>query len=169
MITSLIVAMTEYGVIGLDNVMPWNIPDEMAYFKRRTIGKPVIMGRKTFESIGKPLSQRTNIVITKNPKYKINGSQPEAGLIVVNSLVEALDWCNGECTECCIIGGSEIYQQALDEDLVDRMYINFIKYPYDGNVFFPDFDKELFDVDYPKEDYEEFFPTIWVRKPISYA
>lgn len=169
MIVSLIVAMTEYGVIGHNNVMPWNIPDEMAYFKMKTIGHPVIMGRKTFESIGRPLPQRINLVITKNPKYKKIGSQPEAGLIVVNSLAEAIDWCNGECNECFIIGGANVYKQALDDDLVDRMYINFIKHPYEGNVLFPELIQDMWNIEYPKQEYDEFLPTIWARKKIPYG
>jgi len=161
--TSIIAAMTEEGVIGLDGVMPWKISDEMAYFRRRTVGHPVIMGRKTHESIGRLLPGRQNIVITRNPKYK-KQSLPNTGLIIVNSIAEAIDWCEGVATECFIIGGSQIYEQALKDDIIDRMYLNLIKYPYKGNVYFPEFDRNDWNIEFPKEDYDEFRPTILFRK-----
>lgn len=162
-ITSLIVAMTEEGVIGRNGVMPWRIPEEMAYFRRKTMGYPVIMGRKTYESIGRLLPGRMNIVITRNPKYK-KKSKPQTGLLIVNSLAEAIDWCDGEYVECFIIGGGQIYKEALDLDVVDRMYVSALKYPYKGDTYFPDFDVELWNREIVKETYDEFQPLIFVRK-----
>lgn len=162
-ITSLIVAMTEDGVIGRDGVMPWNIPEEMAYFKRKTMNHPVIMGRKTFESIGRLLPGRMNIVITRNPKYK-RKSKPNTGLLICSSLAEAIDWCDGEYSECFIIGGSQIYEEALNLDVVDRMYISALKYPYRGNIYFPEFDPEMWNREIVNEKYDEFQPLIFYRK-----
>jgi len=160
---SIIAAMTTDGVIGNRNVMPWKIPEEMAYFRRKTTGYPVIMGRKTHESIGRILPGRQNIVISRNPKYKQKES-PTNGLIIVSSLSDAIDWCDGQTTECFIIGGSQIYNQAINDDIVDRMYLNVIKYPYQGDVYFPVFDKEMWMIDFPPEEYAEFKPMILYRK-----
>jgi dihydrofolate reductase len=165
MITSIIAALTQKGVIGVAGILPWNIKEEMAYFKRKTIGYPIIMGRKTFESIGVPLPKRTNLVITRNPKYK---EYSKGNLIIVNSLQEAVDWCEGEVEECFIIGGAQIYKDALDNDIVDKMYLNFIKYPYPGDTLFPEFNQDDWVVENVKESYDEFIPTIWTRKPRIY-
>lgn len=165
--TSIIVAMTTEGVIGKDNVMPWRISEEMAYFRRKTVGYPVIMGRKTHESIGRILPKRQNLVITRNPKAK-DHSKPTQGLIFVNGLADAINWCDGVSNECFIIGGSEIYKQALDNDIVDKMYINVIAYPYQGNVYFPVFDKNDWFVEFPKEQYTEFKPMVLTKKKIIY-
>ena len=162
---SIIAALTEDGVIGSDNVMPWRIPEEMAYFRRKTVGYPVIMGRKTHESIGRILPKRQNIVVSRNPKFK-KKEDPINGLIVVDSLSAAVDWCDGQSTECFIIGGSQIYQQALDDDIVDRMYLNAIKYPYQGNVYFPTFDRHMWNINFPPEHYDEFKPMILTRKKL---
>ena len=160
---SISAAMTEEGVIGKGNVMPWKIPEEMTYFRRKTTGYPVIMGRKTHESIGRILPGRQNIVISRNPKMK-KLEQPTNGLIVVDSLAAAVDWCDGQKPECFIIGGAQIYKQALDDDIVDRMYLNAIKFPYKGDVFFPEFDSNMWAIDFPPEEYAEFKPMILYRK-----
>jgi dihydrofolate reductase len=133
---SLIVAMAENRVIGRDNQMPWHLPEDLRYFKRITLNKPVVMGRNTFESIGKPLPQRTNIVITRNPGYHIDGA------VVVNSLEAALQQCRElEAEEAMIIGGAQIYAQALP--LADRLYLTEVAAVIDGDASFPDFDRRL--------------------------
>jgi dihydrofolate reductase len=131
---SLIVAMAQNRVIGRDNRMPWHLPEDLRYFKRITLNKPVVMGRNTFESIGKPLPQRTNIVITRNPGYRIDGA------VVVNSLEAALQTCRElEAEEAMVIGGAQIYAQALP--MADRLYLTEVAAVIDGDASFPDFDR----------------------------
>jgi dihydrofolate reductase len=134
MIKSIIVAVADNGVIGKDNSLVWQLPADMRHFKNTTIGHHVIMGRKTFESFKKPLKERTNIVITRNTDY-----QPD-GCIVVHSLQDALSFSekNGQ-EEVFILGGAEIYRQSLD--LTDRIYLTEVHETFDGDTFFPDFDR----------------------------
>lgn len=134
MLISLIAAVAENGVIGQDNELVWRLPDDFKYFKQTTSHHPVLMGRKTFESLGKPLLNRLNVVITRNPDY-----QPE-GVVVVDSLEKAV----GEAREtgideAFVIGGAEIYRQALSS--ADRLYLTEVKASYEGDARFPDFDK----------------------------
>lgn len=166
---SIICAMTERAIIGINNKLPWNIKDEMIYFKKKTVGHPVIMGRSTFDSIGKPLPGRTNIVITRNKKcHSLN--RPQDKLFYVNSLAEAIDMCDdGSTSECFIIGGCQIYEQALHDDIVDRMYLNFIKEDYDGDAVFPEFDRENWVMERVDETHEEFAPTLWIRRQDVYG
>lgn len=128
---SLIVAHDKNRVIGYKNKMPWHLPEELKYFKKMTMGKPIIMGRKTFESIGRPLPGRRNIVITRNPDYK------EEGIEVVSSLDDGLELVK-DAEEVMIIGGEQIFKLAFP--LVDRLYITFINYEFDGDTFFPYYD-----------------------------
>ncbi len=100
---SMVVAATENDVIGRDNGMPWHLPDDLKYFKARTMGKPMLMGRKTFESIGKPLPGRTSVVLTRDPKWHADG------VVVVRSIDEALCWADG-MPELCAVGGAEIFR-----------------------------------------------------------
>jgi dihydrofolate reductase len=133
---SLIVAMAQNRVIGRDNQMPWHLPEDLRYFKRITLNKPVVMGRNTFESIGRPLPQRTNIVISRNPGYRIDGA------VVVNSLEAALQQCRElQAEEAMIIGGAQIYAQALP--LADRLYLTEVAAVIEGDASFPDFDRSL--------------------------
>jgi dihydrofolate reductase len=134
---ALIVAMAENRTIGIDNKLPWYLPNDLKYFKQVTMGKPIIMGRKTYESIGKPLPGRTNIVITRNPDYQAEG------IVVVNSLKQALDkaedisFINGH-DEVMVIGGAEIYNQGLES--ADRLYITHVHAEVEGDAFFPEVD-----------------------------
>ncbi len=137
---SLIVAVSENGVIGKDNDLIWHLPKDMKFFKETTIGHHVIMGRKNFESIPhkyRPLTDRTNIVITRQLGFKAEGC------IVVNSVVAALDIAknNGD-TEPFIIGGGQIYKIALEQNLVDRIYLTKIHHTFDGDTFFPELNSE---------------------------
>src|SRR5690242_6914236 len=106
---SLVVAMSENRVIGVDNHLPWHIPEDLKRFKKITSGHPIIMGRKTFESIGKPLPNRTNIIISRNKDYRAEGT------ITCHSLADAIHWASQAPgnEEIFIIGGGEIFQQAL--------------------------------------------------------
>ena len=133
---SLIVAVSQNGVIGKDNDLIWHLPKDMKFFKDTTMGHHVIMGRKNFESIPhkfRPLPNRTNIVITRQSDYKAEDS------IVVNSVEEALKVAksNGE-NEAFIIGGGQIYKLSLESNLIDRIYLTRIHQSFDGDTFFPE-------------------------------
>ncbi|MDP3766003.1 MAG: type 3 dihydrofolate reductase [Nanoarchaeota archaeon] len=132
MIISLIAAIGKNNVIGKDNSLPWKLPEDMKRFKELTSGKPVVMGRKTFESIGKPLPNRTNIVITKNKNYKAKGC------IVVHSSDEALNAAKGN-KEIMIIGGEQIFKEFLP--IANKMYLTFIDADFDGDAYFPEYKK----------------------------
>lgn len=125
---SLIVAHDENRVIGYENAMPWHLPGELQYFKEMTMGKPIIMGRKTFESIGRPLPGRRNIVITRNESYQAEGIE------VVGSLQDALTLVK-DAPEIMIIGGAQIFEQALH--LADKLYITLINHTFNGDTYFP--------------------------------
>ncbi|MGN7477403.1 type 3 dihydrofolate reductase [Solibacillus silvestris] len=125
---SLIVAHDENRVIGYENGMPWHLPGDLQYFKEMTMGKPIIMGRKTFESIGRPLPGRRNIVITRNEHYEA------AEIEVVGSLQEALALAK-DAEEIMIIGGAQIFEQAMA--LADRLYITHIHNSFNGDTYFP--------------------------------
>ncbi|MCF0039306.1 dihydrofolate reductase [Dyadobacter fanqingshengii] len=129
MLISIIVAVSENGVIGKDNQLLWRLPDDLKRFKQLTLGHPMIMGRKTFESIGKPLPGRTSIVITSQKDFNVEG------ILVAHSLEEALHIARGiEQTEAFIIGGGEIYKQALP--LADRLYVTEVETVMDGDTLF---------------------------------
>lgn len=132
---SLIVAMAKNQTIGINNTLPWHLPNDLKYFKQVTMSKPIIMGRKTFDSIGRPLPGRTNIVITRQADYQAEG------IMVVNSLQQALDKAADICfigghDEAMVIGGAEIYQQALLK--ADRLYITHVHAEVEGDAFFPE-------------------------------
>jgi dihydrofolate reductase len=155
MIISLIVAFSKNKAIGLDNKMLWRLSDDFKNYKKITMGHSLIMGRKTFESIGKPLPGRTSIIITRNKDY----SAPE-GVHVTYSLEEAIDLAKslGE-TECFINGGGEIYKQSLS--LVDRAYITTVDCVIaKADAFFPETDfkdwKESDSFKFSKDDKNEY-------------
>lgn len=129
----LIVAQAANRAIGKDNQMPWHLPEDLQYFKRVTMGKPIIMGRKTFESIGRPLPGRTNIVITRQKDWQANGVQ------AAGSLAAAIELAATEAPEeIMVIGGAQIYQESLP--LADRIYLTQIHESFDGDAFFPPLD-----------------------------
>lgn len=128
---SLIVAHDEKQVIGYQNELPWYLPGDLKYFKEMTMGKPMIMGRKTYESIGRPLPGRRNIVITRNENYAAEG------IDVVGSLEEALALVKG-VEEVMIIGGAQIFEQAMS--IADRLYITLINHAFKGDTYFPTYD-----------------------------
>jgi dihydrofolate reductase len=128
---SLIVAMDENRLIGNDNQLPWHLPADLAFFKRTTMGKPIIMGRKTFESIGKALPGRRNIVITRDPTFSADGCE------IVNGIDAALSCCAG-AEEAMLIGGASLYRQTIAQ--ATCMYITRIHHCFDGDTWFPEFD-----------------------------
>jgi dihydrofolate reductase len=132
MIRSLVVAKAQNGVIGRDNRLPWRLPGDLAYFKRVTLGHPVIMGRRTWESIGKPLPGRHNIVVTRNPDYRAEGAT------VVGSLDEAWE-AAGQVEEACVIGGTSLFEEALP--IADRIHLTEVEAEVEGDTWFPEFDR----------------------------
>lgn len=135
MIVSFIVAVSENNAIGKDNILPWHLPEDLKFFKRTTMGKPVMMGRKTFESLGKPLPGRLNIVVTTNKDFSV----PE-GVLLYNNLEEAVERLQQEpVEEGFIIGGGQIFAETMEA--ADRMYITRVACTIDdANAFFPDID-----------------------------
>jgi dihydrofolate reductase len=143
MIISLIAAVSFNGVIGNNGRIPWNVPEEMNYFKEKTMGHPVIMGRNTFQSIPdkyRPLKGRANIVITRNTEAHALRTENPDGPAFVPSLTDAIDFADGMSNEIFIIGGAQVYKEALDTGLVDRMYINVMNDKYQGDALFPYYD-----------------------------
>lgn len=128
---SFVVARADNGVIGRDNALPWHIPDDLRHFKRLTLGKPVVMGRKTWESLGRPLPERDNIVVTRNPGYHAGGAR------VVRSLAEALA---GDAAEIMVIGGAAIFAEALP--LATRVHLTEVHDAPEGDVTMPGFGRD---------------------------
>ncbi len=134
-VISLVVAAADNNVIGKDNAMPWHIPEDFKHFKEVTMGKPCIMGRKTFESIlaslGKPLPGRVNIIVSRR-----NFQHP--GALTCKDLEEAIDQATKTGSpEICIIGGAQIYKQALEQNLADTIHLTRVHQSPEGDAFFP--------------------------------
>ncbi len=130
-VISLLVAADEGNVIGKNNQLPWHLPNDLKYFKNLTWGLPIVMGRKTYESIGKPLPGRTNIVITRNKDYAAEG------IVVVHTIEEALNVALQKgAKEIFVIGGAEIFNSVFDS--AHRIYLTRIHHRFDGDVFFPE-------------------------------
>ena len=147
MLLSLIVAASENNVIGKDNKLPWHLPDDLKRFKALTKGHPVILGRKTFESIGHPLPERLNIVVSRHLEVAPTGCKLAA------SFSQALELARGESDEVFVIGGSELFALALP--LADRIYLTRVHAKIDGDVFLPDIDwsvwKKMSEEKHPKD------------------
>ncbi|HSN85368.1 MAG TPA: dihydrofolate reductase [Thermoanaerobaculia bacterium] len=141
---SLIVAMAANRVIGRDNDLPWRLPDDLRRFKRLTMGHTLVMGRKTWESIGRPLPGRAIVVVTRQEGY---GVPP--GVSVARSVEEALEIAEGD--EVFIAGGEEVFRQTVDR--ADRLYLTRIDKDFPGDTFFPEFDPERFRL-VEREDHE---------------
>lgn len=160
MIISLIAAMDRNRLIGRDNGLPWHLPDDFKHFKTVTMGKPVIMGRKTFESIGKPLPGRRNIVVSRSG-FQANGV--ESVVSIEQALVAA-----GAADEVMIIGGANLYQQMID--CAERMYLTHVDGEFDGDAWFPEFNQNDWQVisskKYQADEKNNFSFTIteYVRK-----
>ena len=129
---AMIAAMAKNRVIGNDNKMPWHLPADLGHFKKTTLHKPVIMGRKTYQSIGFPLPGRKNIIVSRQVDF-----QPQ-GVSVVSDLRQAIH-AAGEVEELIIMGGATIYQQMLQR--ADRLYLTFIELEIEGDTFFPDYEQ----------------------------
>lgn len=167
---ALIAAVANNGVIGKGNHIPWHLPADFAHFKRMTMGKPLIMGRKTFESIGRPLPGRTNIVVSRQEGY-----QPD-GVLVISSLEAALEHAQeiakaDRANEVMVGGGAEIYRQAMPH--ADRMYITQVELEPDGDAYFPPIDFEHWkpggeiDVTPHPDDTASFRVRVYRRNPLA--
>ena len=137
---SIIVATSLNHAIGKDNQLLWHLPADLKFFKRTTMGCPVVMGRKTFQSIGRTLAGRQNVVITRDKSFNADN---QFDLTVVGSIDEALVKLHAE-KEVFIIGGGEIYKQSIYS--VDTIYITLVNTVIDGDVYFPEIDKSKFDL-----------------------
>lgn len=142
MIISLIAAMGRNRVIGGHNTLPWNMPADMAHFRELTRGKPVIMGRKTYESIGHPLPKRLNIIITRDSAYRAEGCviAHDANTALAAANAASLDSARDVATEIMVIGGAEIYSLFIAR--TNRIYLTLIEADFGGNVRFPDFTQD---------------------------
>jgi len=129
---SLIVAMDENRLIGSANGLPWRMPADLEYFKRTTMGKPVVMGRRTFDSIGRALPGRRNIVVTRDRRFNA------AGCEVAGGIDEAIALC-ADADEIMLIGGASLYRQALHR--ATRLYLTRIHHSFEGDTWFPEFDE----------------------------
>jgi dihydrofolate reductase len=127
----LIAAAASNGVIGVNNRLPWRLPADMAYFVSQTKGKPVLMGRKTFESLGRPLKERTNIILSRTM------TEPPEGCVLVHSVEEAIERFGGQ--QLMVIGGEEVYRQVLPH--ANRILLTEIGEAYEGDAYFPSFDR----------------------------
>lgn len=130
---TLIVAMDENGLIGANDGMPWHLPDDLRQFRKRTLHKPILMGRRTFEAIGRPLEKRDNLVLTRDDRFAADGVQRVAGVGA------ALDWAHDHgARELAVIGGAQVY--ALTLPRADRIYLTRVHDAFSGDTWFPPID-----------------------------
>jgi dihydrofolate reductase len=155
----IIVAVAQNGVIGrVNGEMPWHVKEDFQHFKKTTMGYPIIMGRKSFESLGKPLKGRENIVVTRNPDLKYNYNDVK----IFHSLDEAIKFCKSLNKEKIFItGGGEIYKQSIP--IVDEMIISYMKFDAQGEIRFPDFNEDEWYID-SRDDREKFKIIYYKRK-----
>jgi dihydrofolate reductase len=144
MTVSLICATSQNGIIGLNNRLPWRLPADLAHFKKLTMGHHILMGRKTYESIGRPLPGRTNIVITRQKDFQADGC------LIAHSFKEAIKLCRGD-DEIFVIGGADIYQQTLP--VADKIYLTIIHQDFEGDTFLFEIDKTVW-LEISREDFE---------------
>jgi len=148
---AIIVAMDEQGLIGRDNDLPWKLSADLKYFRSITMGKPLVMGRNTHESIGRPLPGRKNIILTSDLNYQAEGCT------VVHSLDEAIQECD-DVEEVMVMGGASLYKQFLDR--ADRLYLTHVHASLEGDTWFPEWDKnhwqEVSREDFPANDKNQY-------------
>ena len=135
---SLIAALAENRVIGIDNSMPWHLPGDFKYFKATTLGKPIIMGRKTWDSLGRPLPGRLNLVISRQPDLQLQGAEVFASLDAAIERAEAWAFEQG-ADEIMLIGGAQLYELGLGQ--ADRLYLTRVALQPEGDAWFPAFDE----------------------------
>ncbi len=159
---NLIVAMTEKGLIGKGNALPWHIPEDLKHFKKTTMKGIVFMGRKTFESIGKPLPGRKNFILSSSPENLSLDIGNNENVFVFNSFKEAEKAASLMEEEFFIIGGASVYKETIK--YADRMIISKVKAKYFGDVYFPEYDKSEWLLVSSKE-YNDFTLEVYDRKP----
>ncbi|MBI2547884.1 dihydrofolate reductase [Candidatus Woesearchaeota archaeon] len=152
---ALIAALTHNRVIGKDNKLIWHIPEDLKNFKKLTSGNTIIMGRKTYASIGRPLPNRVNIVVSRSLPQ-------QEGITVCKTIPEAIATAKQRGKDTFIIGGETIYRQTIA--LVDRLYLSWVKQEYDGDAYFPEFHENEWNI-LTKEEYPEFVLMVYERKP----
>lgn len=128
---SIVAAMARNRVIGIENRLPWHLPEDLKHFKALTLGHHIVMGRRTYESIGRPLPGRTTVIVSRDPDYRVEGC------LTAPSLQAAIDLC-GEDDEVFFVGGANLYAQVLP--LADRLYLTEIRREFAGDAHFPDYD-----------------------------
>ncbi|MBL4668408.1 MAG: dihydrofolate reductase [Flavobacteriales bacterium] len=169
MITSLIVAIAQNNVIGKDNDLIWRLPNDMKFFKETTLNHHIVTGRKNYISIPKkfrPLPNRINIVLTRQTSFN------EEGCVVLHSLEAAIEHAkNNNETELFIIGGGQIYKEALEKDLIDKMYITQVHQEFEGDTFFPKIDntvwKKVSETNNPVDEKHQFPYSFVVYEKLS--
>ncbi len=134
---SIIVAVAKNNVIGINNALPWHLPEDLKRFRALTTGHHIVMGRKTYESLGRLLPNRTTVIVTRNPYYTIEGA------LIAHTLQEAIKLCQ-EDEEVFLIGGAELYKDALN--VADKLYITEVNLVPNGDAFFPEFDKSCWEI-----------------------
>jgi len=146
----LIAAFAQNRVVGINNTLPWHLPEDLKYFKRTTSGKAIIMGRKTYDSIGRPLPNRTNIVISRNSDFQADGVRVVASLEAAIELAKEVNFIN-DVKEVMVIGGASIYEAALP--MADRLYLTHVHAEIEGDAYFPEVNfKQWLEVS--REDYQ---------------
>jgi dihydrofolate reductase len=155
----IIAAIAKNGIIGKENgEMPWHVKEEFQHFKETTLGSVVIMGRKTFETLGKPLKERENIIVTRNKDFKTEFEEAK----IYHSLDESIQYCKSQKFEkVFIIGGGQIYKQAMP--IVDELILSFMKFEAEGEVKFPEIKSDTWQL-VSTEDREKFEIKKYVRK-----
>ena len=143
---SLVAAVSANNVIGVNNQLPWHIPEDLQNFKRITMGKPILMGRKTFDSLGRALPGRINIVITRDSSYR------RSGCSIFNNLDDALKEFS-DYPEIIVIGGASFYKQLLP--IADTLYLTMIKREFKGDTFFPEFDRSEW-IEISRQDFKQY-------------
>lgn len=144
---TIIAAIAENNALGKDNDLIWHLPADLKRFKKVTTGYPIIMGRNTFESIGKPLPNRTTVIVTRNKEYS------QQGCLIANSLEEAIELvANAE--HVFIIGGAQIYKETMEKELADQLDITLVHDTFDADVFFPEINTEKW-MEISKEKFEK--------------
>lgn len=156
---SMVLARARNGVIGADNALPWHLPGDLNYFKRVTMGHPVVMGRKTYDSIGRLLPGRKNVIVTRQKHFAVPGA------VVVHSPEQALQ-ATADAGEVFVIGGAELFTAFMDR--TERLYLTEIERDYPGDVYFPDIDPALW-TELSRESHEEqglrYHFVVYERRP----
>jgi len=156
---TLIVAHARNGVIGRDNALPWRLPADLAHFKRMTMGHPIVMGRKTFESIGRVLPGRRSIVVTRTPGWHADGTE------IARSLDEAVELC-GDAVDVFVIGGAQLFAEALSR--ADAVMATEIDRDFDGDATFPALDRTAW-AEVSREEHEDDGPDAFPYAFVHYA